>query len=65
MITNEQKWREAKRELTTRKQVYRKWVADGKLTKELADVRIDIMEAIVSDYEQYAPKPAITQPELF
>jgi len=40
-----------KRELALRKSAYPKWVASGRMKKETADREIEVMEAIVQDYE--------------
>lgn len=42
----------AKRELAYRKRVYPRWVEAGKLRRDVADREIEVMTAIVEDYEK-------------
>lgn len=42
------------RELAYRRHVYPRRVAEGKMTKQLADAQIAIFEAIEADYEKLA-----------
>jgi hypothetical protein len=50
MFTAKQKREAIERELGYRRRVYDQRVADGKMTKELADFQIKIFEAIRDDY---------------
>lgn len=58
----EQKLAAVKREITFRRHVYARRVADRKMTQALADEQIAVMEAIASDYEKAL---ATQSPELF
>lgn len=46
-ITLEEMRDEVKRELDTRRRVYPRWIADGKIKKEVADLRILIFQALL------------------
>lgn len=50
MISNREKAECAAREVTMRKRVYPRWVADGKMKQSAADRQIEIMDAIAADY---------------
>lgn len=50
---------ELRRELRTREKVYPRWVAEGRLPKDLADQRIGILKAILADYEQKVDQLAL------
>ena len=55
-ITVEQKVDELRREIKTRRRVYPRWVAQGKLKPDVADLRIKILVAMVRDYEKTDPR---------
>lgn len=57
--TNAQKLAEIEREIITRKRVYPRWVAGGRMAQADADHRLDVLKAIAKDY---APEPT---PDLF
>jgi hypothetical protein len=46
-ITLDEMSKEISRELVTRKRVYPRWVADGKIKEETADFRCLVLEAIL------------------
>ena len=50
MITNQDKFICALRELGYRKRVYKRRVANGSMSEQLAQREIDLMTAIVQDY---------------
>jgi hypothetical protein len=50
MFTAEQKKKAIERELTFRRRVYPRWIADGRMTQKLADEQIAIFEQIRDDY---------------
>lgn len=50
-VRDADKLKELQRELATRKHVYPRWVADGRIGKPVARERILILEAIIRDYE--------------
>ena len=50
MHTAADKKKAIERELTYRRRVYPRWIADGRMTQKLADQQIDIFEAIRDDY---------------
>ena len=50
--TRLQKRTEIARELSMRRKVYPRMVADGRITQDEAEHWIDILEAIWSDYEE-------------
>ena len=52
MATTTEKLKEVIRELKMRKDVYPRWVLQGRIRQEVADKRIKIMEEIVEDYKQ-------------
>ncbi len=54
IFTATEKHAAVERELTYRRRVYGRRVADGKMTQKLADEQIAVMEAIAKDYEQQA-----------
>jgi len=45
-ITLEEMQDEIKRELATRKNVYPRWIENGKIKKEIADFRVLVLEAL-------------------
>lgn len=47
---------ELERELRMRRQVYPRWVRDGRMSKELADRRIAVLESILADYPPAQPR---------
>lgn len=51
-ITTQEKYKEVERELKMRKNVFPRWVLQGRIKQEVADKRIQIMEEILKDYEQ-------------
>ena len=53
-ISNEDKLRELRRELQFRIDVYDRWIAQGQISVGEAQLRKDIMRAIVADYEAAA-----------
>lgn len=52
MITITDKLRCAERELSYRRRVYARLVANGKMTRALADRELELMAAILDDYLQ-------------
>jgi hypothetical protein len=46
------KIRELRRELAVRRQLYPKWVQQGKLQQVEADYRLDVLSDIILDYER-------------
>lgn len=50
MFTATDKKKAVERELTFRRRVYPRWVADGRMTQKLADQQIEIFERIRDDY---------------
>jgi hypothetical protein len=50
MHTAADKKKAIERELTYRRRVYPRWIADGRMTQKLADQQIEIFEAIRDDY---------------
>lgn len=57
-ITTADKYREARRELAFRRNVFRNQVANGKMTEAQAVRRIEIMTAIMRDYERLLEQEA-------
>lgn len=51
-VTTKEKYKEIKRELDLRKNCYPKWVLQGRMTQQIADKHIEVMEAILKDYEE-------------
>jgi hypothetical protein len=51
-ITFRDKEQCARRELDMRRRVYPRWVANGKMTQDQADREIELMAAILADYEK-------------
>ncbi len=49
-VSREAKRRCVERELSMRKRVYPRWIADGRMKQADADEQIRIMEAIRDDY---------------
>lgn len=54
MTTTEEKMKEIQRELNMRKRVFPTWVLQGRITQQVADKRIKIMEEILKDYQEKA-----------
>lgn len=50
VFTAEQKRKAVERELSYRRRVYPRWIADKKMTQQFADEQIAIFEAISVDY---------------
>jgi hypothetical protein len=50
MFTDREKWQAAERELNMRRRVYPNWVASGRMTQQLAERQIALMEDIAADY---------------
>ena len=50
IIRTADKLAEIERELAMRRNVYKKWVKDGRLTQTKADYQIRVMEEIATDY---------------
>lgn len=64
-MTPEEVLKELQRELATRKQVYPKWVALGKLKRPTADHRIAAIEWAIDFIEKNAPlEPDAEQEQL-
>lgn len=66
-ITLKRQIEEAKRELEMRKRVYPQWVVVGKLSKETAQYRIQVQEAIVkslTDKEYTGSVPPVQQVKI-
>lgn len=57
-ITTADKYREVRRELAYRRNVFRNRVGDGKMSRTQAARRIEIMTAIVRDYERLLEQEA-------
>jgi hypothetical protein len=53
MITTQDKLRCVAREVALRRNVYRKRVALGKMTAELAQRELELMQAILDDYKNW------------
>ena len=53
MITTQDKLRCVAREVALRRNVYRKRVALGKMTAELAKRELELMQAILEDYKNW------------
>jgi len=51
-VTTKEKYKEIKRELDLRKNCYPKWVLQGRMTQQIADKHIEVMEATLKDYEE-------------
>lgn len=51
-VTTKEKYKEIKRELGLRKNCYPKQVLQGRMTQQIADKHIEVMEAILKDYEE-------------
>lgn len=51
-MTTQEKLKEILRELKMRKDVYPRWVLQGRIKQEVADKRIKAMEEIAEDYKQ-------------
>jgi hypothetical protein len=54
--TDEEKYLCAVRELKMRRKVYPRWVQIHRMTQEQADREIELMEAIMKDYYDRAPR---------
>ena len=63
-ITLEEMHDEIKRELATRKNVYPRWIENGKIKKETSDFRVLVLEA-VKIFLQNELKKAAPQKDLF
>ncbi len=63
-ITLEEMHDEIKRELATRKNVYPRWIENGKIKKDVADFRVLVLEA-VNIFLQNELKKAAPQKDLF
>lgn len=51
-ITARDKWEVADREARLRRNVYPRWVKNGKLTPGQAEFQIEVMSAIADDYRK-------------
>ena len=62
-ITLDEMHDEIKREIAMRKSVYPRWIGNGKIKKETADLRILILEAIEiflnGELKKTAPQPSM------
>jgi hypothetical protein len=52
-FTLDQKLAELERELGTRKRVYPEWQRSGRITKDVAEYRLLILEAIIADLAEW------------
>lgn len=52
MISTSEKVKEIKRELETRKRLFPTWVLQGRISQNIANKRILILEEILQEYEQ-------------
>ena len=52
MISTAEKVKELKRELETRKRVFPTWVLQGRISQNIADKRIKILEEILREYQE-------------
>lgn len=50
--TNEQKLKEAEREVAMRRSAYPKWIKARRMTQDEADRHLDIMQEIADDYRR-------------
>lgn len=57
--SQEQKRREAEREVAMRQRLYPRWVREGRMTQAEADRAIGVMQAIAADY---APRDLFDRP---
>ncbi len=55
-VTTDDKLKCAERELKMRKQVYPRWVEQGRMSAGKAELETTIMEAIAADYRAQAEK---------
>lgn len=55
-ITAEDKLKCVQRELMMRRRVYERRIADGEMSRDFANEQIEVMQAIVADYEKLAQK---------
>jgi hypothetical protein len=55
-FTTADKLKSLRREIALRKSAYPKWIGSGKMTQEVADWEIEIMQAIHDDIEQMEQK---------
>lgn len=53
---------EVKREIAMRKSVYPRWIENGKITKETADFRILVLEALQTFVQEELRRTAPQQP---
>jgi hypothetical protein len=58
-ITLEAQLREVEREITLRRRVYPRWVADGRLTQAAADRQIAVMEAVAGTLQAVVEKRSV------
>jgi hypothetical protein len=49
--SDQDKLRSIRREISMRRKVYPRWVAEGRMTQEQATRELEIFEQIASDYE--------------
>lgn len=56
MWTNDEKAKEARREIKYREFVYSRRVGEGKMKQQQAEILISIMTEIAEDYERLAEK---------
>ena len=49
-FTREEKLKEVAREIALRRNVYPKWVRDGRMSRDDADRRIAVLVAVAKDY---------------
>lgn len=54
MSTSAEKLEAVQRELNYRRRVYPRWIADKRMTQQLADRQIAIFEEIAADYQKLA-----------
>lgn len=64
-ITIEQKIKEVKAEISMREHVYGNKVKSGSMRAELADHKINVMKAILADYEAQVVTVSANQTSLF
>lgn len=57
-FTREEKLKEVAREIEMRRSLYRKWIADHRMTAEEAERRIGIMLEIAKDYGGHGDEAA-------
>lgn len=64
MISNQDKLRCIERELRYRNRIYLRLVANGKMSRELCDREIELMQAIADDYRALAAAGETTELDL-